>query len=146
MQTSQNGIIFIQNAEGFVNHAYPDANGFSIGYGTFLGTPELQAKYMTGTITNEEATQLMMIRINANDAAITKAVTVPLTQNQFDTLSSFTYNEGFAHLQGSTLLKLLNQKDYQGAADEFLKWCYSNGVRKNGLLFRRKKEQNLFLM
>ena len=38
MQTSQNGIIFIQNAEGFVNHAYPDANGFSIGYGTFYAT------------------------------------------------------------------------------------------------------------
>jgi lysozyme len=52
-------------------------------------------------------------------------------------------------LQESTLLRLLNQRDYAGAADQFGRWVYAtvNGVKTElpGLVKRRAAERALFL-
>jgi len=147
MIVSQNGLIKIQYFEGFVDHAYPDANGFSIGFGTNLNTPELLAKYKQPdvTITRDEAALLMMGKIGQIEDAFTKVITVPLTQNQYDALASFTYNMGIGAFEASTMLKLLNQKNYQTAADEFPKWSFSQGKQSPGLLSRRNQERTIFL-
>jgi lysozyme len=78
-------------------------------------------------------------------AAVTDLVRVPLTQNQFDALVSFTYNCGTSALKGSTLLKKLNQGDYAGAAAEFPRWNKGKGVVLPGLVRRRAAEMHLFL-
>lgn len=39
----------------------------------------------------------------------------------------------------------LNREDYQGCADEFLKWKYANKKVIPGLLRRRYAERDLFL-
>ena len=147
MIVSQNGLIKIQYFEGFVARAYPDANGFSIGFGTNLNTPELLAKYKQPdvTITRDEAALLMMGKIGQIEDAFTKVITVPLTQNQYDALASFTYNMGIGAFEGSTMLKLLNQKNYQAAADEFPKWSFLQGKQSPGLLSRRNQERTIFL-
>jgi len=147
MIVSQNGLIKIQQFEGFVDRAYPDANGFSIGFGTNLNTPELLAKYKQPdvTITRDEAALLMIGKIGQIEDAFTKVITVPLTQNQYDALASFTYNMGIGAFEASTMLKLLNQKNYQAAADEFPKWSFSQGKQSPGLLSRRNQERTIFL-
>jgi len=68
-----------------------------------------------------------------------------LFQNQFDSLISFTWNEGIEHLKESTLLKkiLLNPKD-ESIETEFLKWVYAGGKELKGLLNRRKSEWHLY--
>jgi lysozyme len=38
-----------------------------------------------------------------------------------------------------------NRGDYQGAADEFLKWTKAGGKVLNGLVRRREAERALFL-
>jgi len=48
-------------------------------------------------------------------------------------------------LQKSTLLKKLNAGDYAGAADQFKRWIYADGVPLHGLEIRRDKERALFL-
>jgi GH24 family phage-related lysozyme (muramidase) len=70
---------------------------------------------------------------------------VPLTQNRFDALISFTYNLGGSALASSTLLKKLNAKDYKGAAAEFPKWNKAGGKVVSGLTKRRDAEMELFL-
>jgi lysozyme len=77
--------------------------------------------------------------------AVEKSVTVPLNQNQFDALTSFVYNCGPGALQGSTLLKLLNQGNYQGAAAQFSRWNKAGGKVWPGLVRRRAAEASLFL-
>ena len=75
---------------------------------------------------------------------VKKAVSVPLTQNQFDALVSFCYNCGLGAFKNSTLRKKLNAKDYAGAAKEILRWNKSNGVVLEGLKRRRNAEKALF--
>jgi lysozyme len=71
-------------------------------------------------------------------------VTVPLNQNQFDALVSFTENEGATSFEESTLLRLLNAGDYAGAAAQFDRWVYQKGRVLPGLVDRRQQEAALF--
>jgi len=78
------------------------------------------------------------------EIAVRRRVTVPLTQNQFDALLSFTYNCGEGNLANSTLLKLVNRADFEGAALEFHKWNLAKGKVSPGLVRRRASESLLF--
>lgn len=71
-------------------------------------------------------------------------VKVEVTQGQFVALLSFVFNLGITFFKTSTLLKKLNQGDYVGASNEFLRWKYANGKVVEGLLNRRKAEKALF--
>ncbi|MCK8356941.1 lysozyme, partial [Erwinia amylovora] len=71
-------------------------------------------------------------------------VKVPLSQSQFDALVSFSYNVGSGALEGSTLLRLLNAGDYDGAHGQFSKWTKAAGVELAGLVRRRAREAEVF--
>ncbi len=71
-------------------------------------------------------------------------VEVPLTDNQFAALVSFTFNLGRGSLARSTLLRKLNEKDYAGAAAEFARWNRAGGKVLDGLVARRAAEAQLF--
>lgn len=77
--------------------------------------------------------------------AVIVSTDVSLTQNQFDALVSFTYNEGITAEGRSTLLRYVNQRKWQLAADEFPKWNKQAGIVLEGLVRRRKAERDLFL-
>jgi lysozyme len=77
--------------------------------------------------------------------AVEHLVTVPLSPGQYDTLVSFTYNEGTGKLQSSTLLRYLNVGNYAGAANQFFVWVYDGGVKLPGLVTRRAAERALFV-
>lgn len=78
------------------------------------------------------------------EACVRQLVQVRLNQGQFDALVSFTYNCGAGNLAASTLLKLLNQGDYDGAALEFPKWNRGDGQVLPGLVRRRAAEALMF--
>jgi lysozyme len=84
-------------------------------------------------------------RLNRLSRLIDAEVKVPLTRNQFEALLDFVYNVGFGAFLNSTLLVKLNQGDYLGAADEFLRWTYANGKSLPGLMIRRRIEREWFL-
>jgi lysozyme len=79
------------------------------------------------------------------ELAVNTLVLVPLSQQQFNALVSFAFNCGLNNLKQSTLLNCLNKKNYQSAAQEFLKWNHQNGQVLNGLTARREAERNMFL-
>jgi lysozyme len=66
-------------------------------------------------------------------------------QCHLDALVSFAFNVGLGNLQSSTLRMKYNRSDYDGAADEFLKWTKAGGKVLNGLVRRREAERALFL-
>lgn len=106
--------------------------------------PQAYALY-PGGITREQATVLLQADLMHAGRDVSLAVTVPLNDNQFAALTSFTFNLGIGNLKSSTLLKKLNAGDYDGAAQEFLRWTKAGGKELPGLVKRRAAEQQLFL-
>ncbi len=78
------------------------------------------------------------------EECVNRATTVGLLQNEFDALCSLCYNIGCNAFSGSTLVKLLNTSDYDGASGQFAKWNKQNGKELAGLTRRREAERQLF--
>ena len=148
MKTSAAGRKAISAKEGVRLVAYPDpatkGEPFTIGVGhtSAAGPPKV---YKGMTITAQECDEILSRDLATFERAVEKAVKVPLNQNQFDALVSFTFNVGAGNLQKSTLLKRLNQGDYRGAADQFPVWNKAAGKVMKGLVTRRADERALFL-
>ena len=66
-------------------------------------------------------------------------------QAWLDSLVSFSFNLGLGTLQRSTLRQRHNRGDYEGAANELLKYCKAGGKVLRGLENRRKDERALYL-
>ncbi len=140
MTISQAGIDFIKGYEALRLQAYDDGVGvWTIGYGHTRGVKK------GDKITAAQAEQYFRDDLGPFEKAINDAVTVPLQQAQYDALVSFTFNVGAGTFKSSTLLRLLNEGDYIGAANEFLKWDKAGGKVMAGLTRRRKDEYNRFL-
>ena len=139
MNLSEEGASFIKEQEGCRLQAYEDVVGVAtIGYGH---TP----CNMGDEITQDEADNMFEDDARQFEQCVEQMVEVSLTQGQFDALVSFSYNLGCHTLLHSTLLRLLNQEDYNGAAQEFVKWDHAGGREVGGLRRRREAEQEMFL-
>lgn len=141
MTTSQAGRKAIELFEGLRLQAYRDQRGiWTIGYG------HTGAEVVSDlTITEAQADELMAQDLHHVEDFISSHVTVRLTQNQFDALVSLVFNIGVGNFGNSTLLKLLNESDYLGAANQFLAWDKTNGEENQGLLSRRILERTTFV-
>ncbi len=140
---NQEGFQLLTSFEGCELAAYDDGGGvWTIGYGHTGDDvyPEL-------TISQTQAEELLRGDLEKFESYVEDAVEVEIDDNQFSALVCFCFNvgpetEGFG---GSTLLKLLNDGDYQGAANQFPVWNKVNGEPWLGLTRRRLAEQALFL-
>ncbi|MEG4202016.1 glycoside hydrolase family protein [Microcoleus sp. Pol12A5] len=140
---NQEGFKLLTTFEGCKVTAYDDGGGvWTIGYGHTGDDvyPEL-------TISQTQAEELLREDLEKFESYVEDAVEVEIDDNQFSALVCFCFNvgpgtEGFG---GSTLLKLLNNGDYQGAANQFPVWNKVNGEPWPGLTRRRFAEQALFL-
>jgi lysozyme len=147
MKISENGLSLIKQLEGLSLKPYLDkVNIPTIGFGSTYYEDGTKVKLKDKPITEERATELLEFIANKTFSEnINKVVKVPLNQNQFDALVSFAYNIGNKNFNWSTLLKKLNQSDYEGASLEFGRWNQASGKILSGLVLRRQKERELFL-
>jgi len=136
---SQNGLNLIETSEGCRTTAYQDSVGvWTIGYGHTSNVSPGE------TCTLQQAEEWLQQDVSGAEYVVNTVVKAPLNQNQFDALVDFVFNLGSGNFQSSTLLKLLNAGDYQGASNEFPKWNHAGGVVVPGLTTRRLAEQKLF--
>lgn len=142
MQISQSGIELIKAHEGCELTAYKDQGGvLTIGYG------HTGQDFNDNSIWTQEQCDITLkndlIRF---EECVNRLVTVIINQNQFDALCSFSFNLGCRALANSTLLRLLNEGNPNGAALEFKKWDHIGAKEIQGLLARRNDEATLFSM
>lgn len=146
MQASTACLALIKECEGFRAKPYLCPAGVpTIGYGSTRYEDGRPVNLSDPSITPAQADTIMRKTLQEYEAAVSRYVTVPLTQNQFDALVDFSYNAGAQNLRTSTLLKLLNLKQYTQAANEFDRWVYAGGKKLPGLIKRRALEKALFL-
>ena len=98
--------------------------------------------------TAAEATAALAREMGKHEAAVVKALTVPVSQSQFDALVSFCYNCGPGALK--SLVKPLNAGDARGTAAKFAEFNkFTDPVDRvkkvsRGLVRRRAREADVF--
>ena len=154
MQMSQHGLELLTQWEGCELKVYNDSAGLpTIGVGHLLTKSELTSgkiviggapvKYGAG-ITQQQAEQLLAQDLDPAEAAVNGGVKVKLSQNQFDALTSFTFNVGTGAFASSTLLRLLNQGQYAQVPEQLMRWTRAGGRVVQGLVNRRQNEIKLW--
>jgi GH24 family phage-related lysozyme (muramidase) len=79
-------------------------------------------------------------------ATAVNGLRVPLNQNQFDALVSFTYNLGPGWtVQNNNLRRLLRARRFRDVPRELMTWVHAGGKVLPGLVRRRKAEGRLFV-
>lgn len=147
MKISSNGIQQITSHEGLRLEAYDDAQPnrkitsasqvkgtLTIGYG-HTRTAKVGMK-----ITKEQAENLLRQDLAYFENRLAKLVKVDVNQNMVDALLSFMYNIGDGNFAKSTVLKVLNEKNYSAVPDAILMWN-----KPAGIIGRRTDEAKLFL-
>ncbi|ARD62760.1 muraminidase [Kosakonia radicincitans DSM 16656] len=140
--TGAAGLTLIKSFEGLSLEKYRDAVGkWTIGYGHLI----LPHENFPQALSKVEAEDLLRADLGMTERGVHRLVTVDLNQNQFDALVAFAFNVGLGNLQNSTLLRLLNQGQYQEAADQLPRWNKAGGKILAGLTRRRDAERALFM-
>jgi len=140
MQLGPKGTALIKSFEERKLAAYQDPRGiWTIGWGHTLGVVPYQ------TCSQEDADIWFVRDTQTAVNAVNRTTDVPLTQEQFDALVSLTFNIGQGSEAHSTLLALVNRRNFAAAGDQFLVWNHINGVVNAGLTRRREAERALFL-
>ena len=136
---SDEGLDLIKHFEGCELTSYICPSGiYTIGYGHTGDVLPGQ------TITQAEADALLREDVKKFEKGTNNYTNVPLNQSQFDALVSFTFNVGLGAYRDSTLLRLLNGSDYEGAAGQFGRWVNGANGPLPGLVRRREAEEKLF--
>ena len=139
MKISLEGLSLIKKFEGCRLKAYYCSGGvLTIGYGHTGGVKE------TDVITQEEADKLLKGDILKFEQYVSDNVKVDLDQSQFDALVAWTFNLGPGNLRESTMLKKLNNEDYESVPFEMRRWNKAGGKTLDGLIRRREAESLLF--
>ena len=139
MKISQEGLSLIKKFEGCELEAYRcAANVLTIGYGSTKGVKE------GDSITQEEADQLLLHEMDEYEGYVKDSVTVDLDQNQFDALVSWVFNLGPSNLKASSMLKVLNNKEFEEVPSQIKRWNKAGGKVLQGLIRRREAEALLF--
>jgi GH24 family phage-related lysozyme (muramidase) len=137
------GLGLVKAFEGLELKAYQDSVGiWTIGYGT---TSDITPVRPGMVITESQAEMFLRQGLTGFEEDVARLIKVPLTSDQFSALVVFTYNVGPGALEESTLRRKLNNGDYAGAAEEFLRWNKAGGEELPGLTRRRRAERALFL-
>jgi lysozyme len=147
-QPSEKCLRLIAGFEGFSSDLYEDAAGHcTIGFGHLVHTGPCDgtesAEFSRG-ITRGRALDILSEDAESAAATVNDAVTVPLAQHQVDALTSFVFNVGSGAFRESTLLKLLNEGEYDDVPAQLDRWVKAGSRRLPGLVARRKAEGELF--
>lgn len=139
MQYSSDGMHLTEGFEKCELVPYQDSAGvWTNGWGNTHGVvPGRQ-------ITQFKADADLMVNIQSAANTVNSLVKIRLTQHQFDALTDFCFNIGGSAFADSTMLKMLNAGNLDGAKDQFARWDMAGGVHLLGLQRRRAGESDLY--
>jgi lysozyme len=101
--------------------------------------------YPNQVITQATAIALLDRDLAEFEQGVSDLVQVPLTDNQYAALVSFTFNVGLGAFGSSTMLGYLNSGNYAAVGNQFGLWVNGGGRVLPGLVRRRQAELRLFL-
>lgn len=141
MHVGPNGLLLVEHTESTVLRVYLDSRGLpTAGTGHLL--TEADGPYQVGDpITQAQNDAWLEADLGAAEAAVA-GCGLDLTQNQFDALVDFAFNEGAGNL--AELVENANGS-LSVIADHFSHYTRSGHDHPRGLKIRRLLERDLFL-
>lgn len=151
LKINQAGLDLIKEFEGY-HEALPNGDCkayldrlprvpvWTIGYGCTDGVYE-------GLVwTKPKAEKELRNEVEQNAFIVKRVIKVPLNENQFSALNSFSYNMigGISPTRHRTLVNAVNAQDWEAAEKAFGLYVNSGGKPYNGLIRRRRMEAKLF--
>jgi GH24 family phage-related lysozyme (muramidase) len=140
VKMSPAGIERLKREEGSRLTAYRDSVGvltIGCGHTSNAGPPKVVAGM---TITKEQEHEILERDLAHFEKAVGNAVKVPISQAQFDALTSLCFNVGAGAFKKSTVVKRLNKGDHLSAAEAMLFWN-----KPPEIMNRRKREYAMFV-
>lgn len=147
MHMSSVGKLQLMNREKKMARYYDDLGkgkgNCTVGYGHKVHGKPCTADELARKVTEEEITRNFDADVHTAENAVTRNVKVPLTQEQFDALVSYTFNRGphGAH----KAFALINSDNFPAAAAEISSRTTASGQTKKGQasgLFARRAEES----
>ena len=140
---SSKGIDLIKSFEGYSSTSYICLAGYTtIGFGHVIKSNE----NFTAVLSEDDAEALLKADLIVAESAVCRLIKVPLSDNQYAALVSFTFNLGGGALQRSTLRSRLNREEYGSVPSELQKWFFCGGIKSKGLIRRRAAEAALWVL
>lgn len=149
-EITQNGIDLIKEFEGSENRIYNDAAGLpTIGVGHLITEQDrTSGRFVNGFISDSEVDDLLREDLADVQRAVRGCVNQSLSCNQYDALISLAFNIGNTGFCNSTLVKRINEGNYQEVPNEMQRWNKARigGTLQllKGLTNRRISEARLF--
>lgn len=139
------GLRIIRAFEGFVARPYVCPAGvWTIGYGATRDAGGRPVTRETPPLDPEQAAALLARDVGEAEGAVARLLPVPLTDDQYAALVSFTFNLGGGALQRSTLRQRILRGEHGAVPAELAKWVRGGGRVMAGLVRRRAAEAALF--
>lgn len=139
MQISEQGLIMVAGLEGGCLSPYLDSVGVvTIGFGSTVSEiPHLSLSHPD--ITMQQAIDLLSNGMQKYVDALNRALTIQLSQTQFDALASWVYNTGYGGLAKRTAIIDCNCGAFELVPTALMMWNKPPEIIK-----RRQKEAALF--
>ena len=142
------GLQLTKESEGFRSHLYNDAARYcTIAYGHLVKLAPCDgsepAEFLEG-VSEPKGAQMLRKDMELAERAVLTGVKVPLTDGQYAALCDFVYNVGGGNFRRSTLLKVINEDEFERVPLQLLRWVKAGGRELAGLKKRREREIELF--
>ena len=160
MTMSDQGLEILKKMEGVRYQVYDDETGRVVSsYREVQGNPTIGVGHLIKNNEKEHFEQYLkngskLTESQVNDlfrediekhTTFKNQISVPITQNMFDAMASFSFNAGPDALKQDGIINLINRKDYQSAGEKIKSSRVSALGDPNYLSNRRSKESELFL-
>jgi len=145
MKASKKCLEMLAHHEGVRQKPYKCPAGlWTVGVGHLIGDGKSLPDSWNRTFSLEEVYAILAKDVERFERGVSRYITVPLKQCEYDAIISFSFNLGLGVLQRSTLRQALNRGDKEAAIESLLKYNKAGGKILKGLDNRRKDEAALF--
>lgn len=145
MRASEKCLKMLAHHEGVRKKPYKCPAGlWTVGVGHLIGDGKSLPDSWNRTFTLEEVYAILAKDVERFERGVSRLITYPLSQNEYDAIISFAFNLGLGCLQRSTLRSALNRGDKVAAIESLLKYNKAGGKVLKGLDNRRKDEAAMF--
>ena len=142
------GLQLTKSFEGFRGRLYHDAAGYcTIAYGHVVKLARCDGsepdEFLNG-VSEPRGGELLVKDMERAQRAVMTNVTMNLTDGQYAALCDFTFNVGGGNLKSSTLLQVINARQFDRVPSQFRRWTMAGGKELAALQARREREIDLF--